>query len=158
MTTIITLSAIGIVAVIAELVLPGGILGIIGAICMVVAVVMTFLEYGMTAGILATVALGVIGFSALVFWMKNFHRLPVTKRFVLNDEVGEDDALEQRQTWVGRTGVALTDLVPSGRARIGDEPVDVMAESGYIAKDTPVEVISTSGPSIFVRARETGDA
>jgi len=154
-TTIIALSVTGIILVIAELVLPGGILGIIGALCMVAAVVVTFLEHGVLAGLIATIALGLIGFGALAFWMKNFHRLPVTKRFVLNDEVGEDAQLEERQAWTGKTGVALTDLVPSGRARIDEEPVDVMAESGYIEKDSPIIVVSTSGPSIFVRVQES---
>jgi hypothetical protein len=42
MTTILLLSVIGILAVIAELVLPGGILGVVGAICLLGAVVTTF--------------------------------------------------------------------------------------------------------------------
>ena len=41
MINIIVLSVVGILAVLAELILPGGILGIVGALCLVSAVVMT---------------------------------------------------------------------------------------------------------------------
>ena len=53
--------------------------------------------------------------------MKHFHRLPVTKSLVLNDEVGSDDDLVHLQEIVGKTGVALTDIMPSGHALVDGE-------------------------------------
>lgn len=151
MTTILLLSIIGIVAVLAELVLPGGVIGIAGMLCLVGAVVMTFVSYGAGAGIIALILLVVLGFATLGWWMKFFHKLPVTRKLLLHSEVGEDDGLKERQTIVGKRGEALTDIHPSGRVLIEGERIDVMSEVGEITKGATVEVIETRGPSIFVR-------
>ena len=77
MVTIIVLSIVGILAVIAELVLPGGILGIIGMLCLLGAVGMTFAEFGMTAGTIAVAVLFVFGLATLNIWMKYFKRFHI---------------------------------------------------------------------------------
>ncbi|MEC5127158.1 NfeD family protein [Verrucomicrobiales bacterium BCK34] len=154
MTTILLLSAIGIVAILAELVLPGGVLGVVGFLCLVGAVVATFTTYGATWGLVALFGLIVLCLLTLNLWMKFFHRLPFTRSLVLNEEVGQDDELEERQNLIGRTGIALTDLHPSGRAEIGGTRIDVISEGEQIEKGKEIVVISTSGPSIFVREIE----
>ncbi len=151
MTTILLLSAIGIVAILAELVLPGGILGVIGFLCLIGAVIATFTAYGATWGFVALFALIILGVLTLNLWMKHFHRLPFTRGLVLNEEIGHDDELEDRQKLIGQTGVALTDLHPSGRALINESRLDVISEGQQIEKGRKITVVSTSGPSIFVR-------
>ena len=85
-------------------------------------------------------------------WMKFFHRLPFTKNLVLNAEVGDDEELQARQdAIIGKTGEALTDIRPSGKARIEGEKLDVMTETGVIEKGESIIVVDTRGPSIFVR-------
>lgn len=151
-TTIIILAVIGILAFLFELVLPGGILGVAGGICMIVAVVLSYMEFGSVWGTVAL--LSMLTFSAVMtwIWMKLFHRLPFTKKLVLDAAVGSDDELKARQSIVGQTGEAITDIRPSGRAKIGGERLDVMSESGVIEKGKTVEVVDTRGPSVFVRA------
>ena len=151
-TTIVVLAVIGILAFLFELVLPGGILGIAGAICMVAAVVLSFAEFGLMWGIVALVIMLAFAGTMTWIWMKFFHRLPFTRKLVLETAVGSDDELKARQSIVGQTGEALTDLRPSGHAKIGGEKLDVMSESGVIAKGTSIEVVDTRGPSVFVRA------
>lgn len=151
MTLILVLSVLGIGAILAELVLPGGLLGALGAILLIAAVVITFLEFGATAGIIATVILLIIGFSTLGWWMKFFHKLPVTRKLILEDASGSDPKREDREQIVGQTGVTLTDLTPSGHARIGDRKLDVMTEAASIPRGTTVEVVAMRGPSIIVR-------
>ncbi|MEM9283310.1 MAG: NfeD family protein [Verrucomicrobiota bacterium] len=151
MTTILSLSVIGILAILAELVLPGAILGIVGALCLIAAAIMTFVEYGMGAGVAAVGILVVFGFATLSWWMKFFHRLPLTKQLILEDAAGNDAELEARQDLVGETGTTLTDLTPSGHARIGERKLDVMTETGSIEKGSEVEVTATRGPTIVVR-------
>lgn len=151
MSIIIILCIVGIIAVIAELVLPGGVVGIAGIICLVVAVGMIFSQYGAGAGLIASVCLLALGVATLALWMKNFHRLPITKKFILHDTVGEDEALTHLQGFVGKTGTTVTEISPSGYAMIEDEKVDVMTQAGSIPKGVPVEIIETNGPSIYVR-------
>jgi len=151
MTLIFILCLVGIIAIIAELVLPGGILGVVGIICLLVAVGMIFSQYGPTAGMISSFALLIIGIVATSLWMKYFHRLPVTRKFVLNEQVGRDGDLVHLQGFVGKTGTTVTEISPSGHAIIDGERIDVMTEAGSIPKDVAVEVIATRGPSIFVR-------
>jgi membrane-bound serine protease (ClpP class) len=56
-----------------------------------------------------------------------------------------------RPELLGATGVAVTDLRPAGVARFGEEKVDVVAESEYIAAGTPVRVITEEGYRHVVR-------
>jgi len=156
MTTILILSVIGIIAVLAELVLPGGILGVIGVLCLFAAVITTFAAYGSTAGIIALVAVVTIGLMTLRVWMRSFHLLPFTKQLVLNESAGVVEPLPTRTALVGKTGTSLTELVPSGRAEIGGEKLDVMAEGAAIRRGAAIVVVETKGPSIMVR--ETGDS
>jgi len=156
MTTILLLTVIGIAAILAELLLPGGILGVIGAGCLVAAVVTTFLEFGAGAGAVATIVLFAFGLLLLGGWMKFFHRLPVTRRLILEDATGapDEEKREERQALLGKRGHALTDLHPSGRAVVEGRRYDVMTEGPEIGKDAPIEIIDVRGPSIFVRAIE----
>jgi membrane-bound serine protease (ClpP class) len=50
-----------------------------------------------------------------------------------------------REEFVGATGVAITDLRPSGAAQFGDERVDVVAESSFISAGTPIRVVRSEG-------------
>jgi membrane-bound serine protease (ClpP class) len=68
-------------------------------------------------------------------------------------EIGYSSA-EVRPELVGATGVAVTDLRPSGVAKIGDERVDVEAESSWINAGTPIRVIRSEGYRHVVRAAE----
>lgn len=154
MTLILLLSIIGIVAILAELVLPGGILGVIGIGLLVAAVVVTFAKFGATAGIVASVLLLIFCFVVLGWWMKYFHRLPLTRKLILQNESGEEDEKkEERNSLLGKSGTTLTDLTPSGRVKIDGQKIDVIAESGSIGVGVDVTVVAVRGPSIVVRAK-----
>ncbi len=52
---------------------------------------------------------------------------------------------------LGAIGVAVSSLRPAGKMQIGDEFVDVVAEGGYIAPGTRVQVIEIEGNRIVVK-------
>lgn len=152
MTLIIILVAVGFLAILAELVLPGGLLGIVGALCLIAAVITTFIEYGITAGVIGLILLFILGIATLGWWMKYFHRLPGTKQLILHDEVANEENPETKL--VGLSGITVTDLVPSGHARIDGKKYDVIAEAGTISKEQEIVVVASRGPSLIVRALE----
>ncbi len=155
MTTILILSVVGISALLAEIVLPGGILGTIGGLCLVGAVVATYLEYGPVAGGVAFFLLLAVGVAALAVWMRMFDRLPLLKKLVLRDSIATPTAATPQETLVGSCGLALTDLVPSGRADIAGTKRDVVSEGPAVAKGDAVVVVAERGPSLVVRKAET---
>jgi len=151
MTAIITLILIGTAAILLELFLPGGIVGIFGALCLLGAIITTFSEYGFAAGISVAVGVLIMTALALYFWMKNFDRLPWIKSLILTQTVGKDAAPGKNRELLNKTGETLTALGPSGKALIEDKKHDVMAESGYIEQGTPIIVVQADGSKIVVR-------
>ncbi len=157
MTTILILGGIGILTLLAELVLPGGLLGIVSALCLVGAVIATYATYGISAGTAAFAILVVIGLASISIWMKLFHRLPFTRKLILDDAVGVDATLLEKQNLTGQKGIALTDLMPSGRGEFEGRRIDVVTEGPSIQKGAGIEVIATRGPSIIVREIHVGN-
>ena len=157
MTLIIILVVVGFVAILAELVLPGGLLGIVGALCLIAAVIATFIEFGATAGIIGLIVLLVLALATLSWWMKYFHRLPGTKQLILHEESGNDGKKEEVDSLLRQTGITLTDLVPSGHARIDGKKYDVIAEAGSVSKGQDIIVVALRGPSLIVRVVDSAE-
>jgi len=160
MTLILVLSGIGILAILAELVLPGGLLGILGGLCLIGAVVFTFVNYGAGPGIAYTIVVLVFGVATLGWWMKYFHRIPVLRGLILQESSGkrETPPPEKAEPAYGETGRTLTDLMPSGRALFAGRKLDVISEGPFVPKGTDVEIVARRGPSVIVRAVEPSPA
>ncbi len=84
---------------------------------------------------------------------------PVFNRMMLTPPSGDElEALAVRESLIdlahliGQQGVATTRLVPSGKARFGDQQVDVIADGEAIDRGTSVTVIDVSGSRVVVRA------
>ncbi len=152
MTIILTLSIVGIILILAEMVLPGGVIGIAGIGCLIAAVVVTFTNFGPAAGMVALFALLV--FCAVVFalWMKYFQRLPFTKQLVLQESIDEQSTDDGLNDLVGRQAVATTLLMPSGHIEIDDEKYDALSESGSIESGVGVKVVAVRGATLIVEA------
>jgi len=53
--------------------------------------------------------------------------------------------------WVGRVGVAATNLRPVGAGVFGDDRIDVVCEEGHLPKDTPIIIVKDQGYRKVVR-------
>lgn len=102
--------------------------------------------------IIGGVALG------LAFWLlpnSRFFR-PLTLSARLRHD--PDEASAQRpqplRDLLGEHGRALTDLRPAGTALFGETRVDVVSDGGYVAKESPIEVIRVEGNRVTVRAHQ----
>lgn len=149
MTIIAVLATLGVVLILAELILPGGILGLGGALCLLSAVGFTFSHFGPLAGAASLLGVLVFGFFTLSVWMKFFRRLPVTSRLVLRKAI-DDRGVQLSASLIGKEGVALTRLAPSGHAEVDGEKLDVMSQGGVIDKGCPIRIVDSRGPSLFV--------
>jgi membrane-bound serine protease (ClpP class) len=132
---------------VAELFVPGMILGGLGVLAVIVGIGAMFLqEQGGAAwgGGLTLVSL-VLG---AVLIKVGAARL--THRHTLDDETysGTDD----RSDLIGQEGVTATILRPGGFATIGDERIDVVTGGEVIEAGTPVVVTKVEGNRIQVRA------
>jgi len=156
------LLVVGLIAIAVEvLVLPGfGVAGVIGMVCLTVAVVLALTGTAPSptdlAQALAILAASAVITAAVVYtWLRH---LPASHRFsgLLLKGAGHRDAgfvtAPSRPDLVGRGGEALTDLRPSGTAAFGEERLDVVTEGEYLAQGTTIEVIRSDGYRHVVRA------
>jgi len=70
----------------------------------------------------------------------------------LRAEDGYVAASDRFASMVGRRGVALSPLRPSGTARFGEERLTVVTEGDFLPNGSEVEIVSVSGSRIVVRA------
>jgi membrane-bound serine protease (ClpP class) len=51
---------------------------------------------------------------------------------------------------LGATGVAETQLRPSGKGRFGNQLVDVVTEGDLIERGTPIQIVNVEGARVVV--------
>ena len=88
---------------------------------------------------------------------RHLHRAPVFNHMLLQPPVGEEleqisqrEALASFEHLVGQRGLAMTQLSPAGKARFGDEFVDVMADSEIIERGAEIVVVEARGNRVIV--------
>ncbi|MEZ4763002.1 MAG: NfeD family protein [Calditrichia bacterium] len=57
---------------------------------------------------------------------------------------------------VGKTGVTVTPLRPSGIGQFSGERLDVVSEGGFIEINTPIKIVHIDGYRLIVREQKTG--
>jgi membrane-bound serine protease (ClpP class) len=93
-------------------------------------------------------------FLAAALMTKLLPKSVIGKRIVLQETLSGKTDIPQESDYAGflnQTGVTLSMLRPTGRARFADRIVDVISDSGYIPKSTPITVIRVDGKKVFVQ-------
>ncbi len=144
---------IGLMLLAIEVFVPGGVLGMFGAISLLVAVAAGFFAFGPNGGVLAALLLIVFGGIFFTVWIRIFPRTPMGKVLTLQKD-GHDfkAAPAEPAIRVGTTGTAQTPLRPAGLAVLGGVRTDVVSEAGFIAAGTAVKVVHIEGHRVVVRA------
>jgi membrane-bound serine protease (ClpP class) len=150
MTLLITLLAAGALLIGAEIFVPGAIVGTLGVIALIAAIVVAF---GISNTLGCYVMVGVVFLVGLTvfLWIKFFPRSYLGKKLTLSEDGKTFKAADTSSSLLGREGVAQSELRPSGFALIDNRRVDVVSEGGMIAKGQPVKVVRVDGNRIVVR-------
>jgi membrane-bound serine protease (ClpP class) len=158
----ILLLGLGAIALAVEVfVLPGfGVAGVVGTLAIVASMVLAMMGARPSTGDVAQ-ALAVLGASlfitmAVIYaWLRH---LPNSGRFsglLLRGSVHKSQGFvsaPNRGDLIGLDGVAVTDLRPSGTARVGEERIDVVTEGEYVPQGSRVQVVQSDGYRHVVRA------
>lgn len=150
MWTVLTLVLVGAALLLLETILPGLISGILGMCCLIAAVVVGYMNFGVTAGnlILLGVTLGLLVGTSV--WLKYFPESRVAKLFISRRVVG--DLKVEKPELLDQVGVALTNLRPSGTAIINGVRVDVVTEGPMVEPGAKIRVVAVEGMRVVVRA------
>lgn len=150
------LSLLGIAFLIAELFLPGfGVSGIFGVLCLIAVCVMQFATVKPLTAILVTVVLGLILIAMVIFFIRSMKNGLLFRSPIVLKERIESEAIKPStgamEDLIGKTGVALTPLRPSGIALIDGERYSVESQATFIEKDSTITVLKVDGPKITVQ-------
>jgi len=152
MSLIVLLFIIGILCISAEVIVPGGILGGIGALFMIAGCVVAFMRYDAGGGAAAVAAALVITAVALTLEFKLLPKTKLGKRAFLEKEISGSSSIygEETRQLVGKPAEALTKLSPSGYVRIDGQRYEAYSQSGQIDAGTPLQVVGSDNFRLIV--------
>lgn len=151
---LVILVVLGLAFVFVEFFIPGGIVGIIGGLFILAAIITGYIAEGPMVGTLLLVASMVMGAILVPLWMKLFPNTPIGKSMTLSDSLPKGNGDDRPVLGLGTRGVTVTPLRPSGTARFGAERIDVVSEGRMVETGVPVEVYKVDGSRIVVRPTE----
>lgn len=153
MSLLALLFIIGAILLAAEVVVPGGILGILAALMLLGGVVLAFIDHGSTGGWLAIV--GALGLVAITLWLEFvvLPRTPLGKKLFLKAEIqgASQPPLAARESVVGQLGVADTVLSPTGYVVVGGKRYEAYSRSGLVAKSNTLLVVELDNFRLIVQ-------
>ena len=143
---------IGAALIIIEMLIPGfGIAGISGAAAVIAGLIIGSND-PISALFSVAILVVILSIAAVIIFKVVFGKRKTAKnsRIVLNESIAADVTAESAGL-IGKQGIALTALRPSGAALINGKRYDVLADGEFIAKDEPIVVCAVEGLRISVR-------
>lgn len=136
-----------------EVMIPSfGMLGLLAATSYIFAVVLAFKTSAADGYIVAGTGLVILP-AAFLLGFRLVRKTPLGRKTLLDaPAVGsiQRGFTAQHRLLLGKSGVAVTDLRPTGVAEIAGVRTDVTAATGFVPKETPVTVVSVDGTRIVV--------
>ena len=146
---------IGIALIFAELFVPGGVLGTVGAIMVIWALtLMTDTFIGLLLAIL--VSFTIIGIIIYIL-IKIIPKERMRNTLILSSSLNRDEGYissKDLQSYTGKVGIAESTLRPTGKAKIEGRILDVVSEDKLIEKGKMVKVTYVDGTKVLVREME----
>ncbi|MDF2486072.1 MAG: hypothetical protein K0R46_2240 [Herbinix sp.] len=137
-----------------EMAIPGfSIPGISGIVCLAVAIFLvsdSFVE----GAIIALIIMALLGMMFAVI-LGLLSKAKLKSPIILKDEQNKEKGFissSDLKYLLGKHGVAITDLRPSGTADFDGIEFDVISEGKYISKDTKLVIYKVQGSKLIVKA------
>lgn len=141
MTLIIGLLVTAFILFFFEIFLPGGVLAVIGGLVLLAACAATYTEYGVVWAVTLLI-FGLIG--ALLMFFLEIRLISTTRfgqQFALKSTIAAKLNPKADEALVGKEGVALTTLAPTGKVRIDAKTYVAQAEDGFLEKGHVIKVV-----------------
>ncbi len=154
----ITLLVCGVLLLGAEIYVPGGILGALGAIALVAAAVLGF-QFGTVGGLISVAGILLLAALVVYLWIRIFPKTGVGRRLTLSQDGRAfklDDA--EARAALGREGVALSPLRPAGVGEIEGRRRDVITRGIYLEAGRRFRVVGVEGARCIVEPVEEATA
>ncbi|MBU5265883.1 NfeD family protein [Virgibacillus proomii] len=149
----VILLMLGIVLIIAEFFVPGGIMGLLGTASVIGSLFMSGYDIGHIA-----MSIGIAFLLSIIVSVILFRRIGMDKgifrHIILKDQTSTElgyVSSVNRLELIGLEGVTVTPLRPAGTAVFDDERLDVVSEGRFIDQNEKVKIVKVEGVRIVVR-------
>ncbi len=152
----VALFVLGIVLLIIEVFVPSfGILGLLGSASLIAGIVIAApdpVNAFISIGIAVAISIVIIIMTAKMNKTKG-----VWNRFILRDKLTTEQGFlssDTKESLLGKEGLAITPLRPSGTVQIDDDRIDVVTSGEFIAAGRKVKVVKAEGTWVVVKESE----
>src|SRR5699024_647098 len=139
----VVLLILGIILIILEFFVAGGILGLIGVGAIIGALFLAGYDLGhMSLSISIAFIVAITAAVVLYKWIGT--ERGIFKKIILRDRTTAESGYvssQDRPELIGKEGIAATPLRPAGTAIFGNERFDVVSEGGFIEKDKRIKIV-----------------
>ena len=141
----------GFVLIGMEIFLPGGLLGIIGALIWLAAAAVGYFQFDAPWNTLSAIGLLFLLILPFILWMRFFPKSRMGRNLTLSDNLDTSQSHTKPDIELGAAGEALSNLRPAGIALIEGKRIDVMADADWIEAGKSVHVVAVQNATITVR-------
>lgn len=151
----VVLQLLGLGVIVVEIFVPSfGLLSVLAAGMLLYSLYLVFTTISVNMGL---VFIGVDIFVIPVVLVLGFKALGASS-WSLHKRLSREDGVASQSpdlaAWVGKEGVAVTNLRPSGTVMIGDTRLDAVTDGDYVSSGTKVKVTLVSGNRTVVEKIE----
>lgn len=149
----IVLFVVGIVLIILEFFVPGGIIGVLGFLAITGSLFLAT-DNIVHMGVSILTSIGIAVLTTIIMAKVLGKRMKIFRKIVLRDSTSTESGYvsnKNRTELIGLEGITLTPLRPAGTVLIEDERIDVVSEGSFVQKDKKVKIIKVEGSRIVVR-------
>ena len=157
MSLIILLFALGIIFLAIEVIVPGAVLGTIGALLMLAGCYVAFINFNTLGGVLAVISAFSIAVLALFVEFRILPKTKLGKRAFLTSEITAVSAAIGKEALdlVGQSAESLTMLSPSGYVIVNGKRYDAFCQNGQVPAGTQLKIIGADSFRLIVSLPNT---
>jgi membrane-bound serine protease (ClpP class) len=137
-----TFLVIGFLLMAAEIVVPGGILGTLGAIAFLIASVDIWSHYGSLWGLSAVVGSMCVGIILFFVEVRMMRKGPLARWFYLSQTTPPTSSQSAGGLPLGTKGTTLTRLNPTGLVMVNGKRLEAISRDGLIEENTDIVIVN----------------
>ena len=143
MSLIITLLLVALIIFFFEILIPSGIMATFGILIMLGACYAAYGKYGVIGAVITFFVSVVLSLALLVTELVLLPKMPIGKKlFLKTRQKAASNVPQAAHDIIGKTGVALTTMAPTGQVLIEDKQYEAHSQSGLLGKGVPVRVVA----------------
>ncbi len=141
----------GLMMIGAEVFIPGGVLGMFGALALLGAIICSFTVFPANIAVYISGAIIILVGVVIALWIKIFPGTWIGRQMTVAQDLHTSKSTEAYlPEMLGVEGITISALHPSGYAELNGHRVDVVTQGEMIDKGKPIKVVEVEGNRVVV--------